>query len=84
MGQAKRRGTLEQRKANAKGSDYKRHQNFTFNREADHHLIRCMELGEIKALQDGVGQITAEDYKRLIAEDFQRDDISFMNSRQLN
>ena len=84
MGQAKRRGTMEQRIANAKGDDYKRTQRFKFSREADHHLIQCMESGHIKALQDGVGQITADDYKRLIAEDFQRDDISFITSKSLN
>ena len=77
MGQAKRRGTLAERIANAKGNDYRRDQNYGFSQEADDHIVRMIRSGVIRAIQDDVGYISADHYERLIKLDFQRDDIAF-------
>ena len=77
MGQAKRRGTLAQRIANAKGNDYRRDQNFAFSQKADDYLVRMIREGVIRAIQDDVGYISADHYEKLIKLDFQRDDIAF-------
>ena len=75
MGQAKRRGILAQRIANAKGND--KLDLILGLQTADDLIVRMIREGVIRAIQDDVGYISADHYEKLIKLDFQRDDIAF-------